>query len=397
MSIGLYVHIPFCASRCPYCDFATAPATTRLRSRYLDALATEIRREGERLGRPEITTLYFGGGTPSLLEPEEVAALGATLRESFELLPREATVEANPATLDRARLEAWAALGITRLSLGAQSFSPAGLRALGRTHAPEDVAPAVAAARSVGFDINLDLIFGWPGQTADDWRADLDAAVALAPDHLSCYPLELALEPEEAVANWPGGWKALGRWRREAAASQPDDAGIASLYRIAERALARAGYRHYEIANWARPGKRCRHNLVYWRNEEWLGVGVGAHSHLGGVRSRSPGALPAYIAAAEAGEERIRDDAADAAVDGAMLALRLDEGLDLARFGARFGVETAARVRGALRALDGTRLLRWSGDRVCLTARGRLLASEVFVRLLPDEGPSLTNVTLAVR
>ena len=388
--LGLYVHIPFCAARCPYCDFATAPARSALRSRYLDALGTEIRREGRRLGTPRVTTLFFGGGTPSLLEPIEIARLGAALRDAFDLRPVEATVEANPATLDRARLAAWAELGITRLSLGAQSLSVEGLRALGRTHQPEDVGPAVLAARSFGFDVNLDLIFGWPGQTVAGWQADLAAAVALGPDHLSCYPLELALEPEEAVANWPGGgWRSVERWRRRAAAAQPDDDGIAQRYELAEAFLARNGYRHYEIANWARPGKRCRHNLGYWRSADWLGVGAGAHTHLDGIRSRNVGVLPAYVAAIERDEPRIVDAAADAAVDGAMLALRLDDGLDLSRYGSRFGPDAAARVRNALHALDGTRLLRWSGERVRLTARGRLLASEVFVRLLPDD-PSVS-------
>jgi oxygen-independent coproporphyrinogen-3 oxidase len=352
----------------------------------MDALDAEIQREGERLGRPRVTTLFFGGGTPSLLEPSEVARLSTALRDSFDLRPVEATVEANPATLDRARLEAWASLGFTRLSLGAQSLSAEGLRALGRTHQPEDVAPAVTAARSVGFDINLDLIFGWPGQTAAGWRSDLAAAVALQPDHLSCYPLELALEPEEAVANWPGaGWRSVERWRRRAARAQPDDDGVASLYEIAEEFLGRHGYRHYEIANWARAGKRCRHNLGYWRSADWLGVGAGAHSHLAGVRSRNPGVLPAYIAAVDRHDPRIVDASSDAPVDGAMLALRLDEVLDLARYGERFGPGAASRVRSALSSLDGMRLLRWSGERVCLTSRGRLLANEVFVRLLRDD------------
>lgn len=389
--LGLYVHIPFCAARCPYCDFATAPARSALRSRYMDALEAEIRREGERLGRRRVASLFFGGGTPSLLEPAEVTRLGAALQDSFDLRPSEATVEANPATLDRARLEAWVAMGVTRLSLGAQSLSATGLHALGRTHQSEDIPPAVAAARSVGLDVNLDLIFGWPGQTAAAWRADLAAAVALGPDHLSCYPLELALEPEEAVANWPGaGWPSVERWRRRSAAAQPDDDGIATLYEVAEAFLRRNGYRHYEIANWARPGKRCRHNLGYWRNGDWLGVGVGAHSHLAGVRSRNPGVLPMYIAAIDRDDRRIVDTSADPAVDGAMLALRLDEGLDLVHYGATFGQGAGSRVRSALRSLDGARLLRWSGDRVRLTARGRLLANEVFVRLVPDD-PSVST------
>ena len=391
--LGVYVHIPFCAARCPYCDFATAPARSTLRSRYLEALDTEIRRWGEHLGRPRVTTLYVGGGTPSLLDPAEIARLDAALRVAFDLRPVEATVEANPATLDRARLEAWATLGITRLSLGAQSLSATGLRALGRTHRAEDVAPAVVAARSVGFDVNLDLIFGWAGQTAAAWRDDLTAAVALDPDHLSCYPLELALEPEEAVANWPGGgWPSVERWRRRSAAAQPDDDAVATLYEIAETVLGSNGYRHYEIANWARPGKRCRHNLGYWRNGDWLGVGAGAHSHLTNVRSRNPGVLPVYIAAVERDAPRIVDTAADPAVDGAMLALRLDEGLDLASYRTRFGPREASRVHDALHSLDGTRLLRWSGERVRLTAQGRLLASEVFVRLLPDDARVSTPV-----
>jgi putative oxygen-independent coproporphyrinogen III oxidase len=381
--IGLYVHVPFCASRCPYCDFATAPATTALRGTYLEALAEEIAREGRALGGLRIRTLYVGGGTPSLLEPDEVASLGSALRSAFLLRPREATVEANPATLDRARLEAWVALGITRLSVGAQSFSSEGLRALGRTHQPEDSATAVSVARAAGLDVSVDLIFGWPGQTLRAWQADLDAAVRLGPDHLSCYPLELRLDPEEAVDNWPGGgWPVLERWRRQAAAAQPDDAGIAQLYRKAERVLAGAGYRHYEIANWARPGKRSLHNLGYWRDRDWLGVGAGAHSHLGGVRSANPIALRAYIERIRTGSERAVDRAADAPAEAAMLALRLDGGLDLDRYAVRFGADRAEAVRSALAGVERARLVRWSGTRARLTGRGRLLASEVFIRLL---------------
>jgi oxygen-independent coproporphyrinogen III oxidase len=381
--LSLYVHVPFCAARCPYCDFATAPATSRLRSRYLVALADEIAREGARLGRPRARTLYVGGGTPSLLEPDEIASLGVALREAFDLRPREATVEANPATLDRARLAAWRALGVTRLSIGAQSFSAEGLRALGRTHQPEDTAAAVAAVRDEGLDVNLDLIFGWPGQGVASWQRDLAAATALGADHVSCYPLELRLEPEEAVANWPGGgWEVVRRWRSHAAAAQPEDGTIARLYRIAERHLARAGYRHYEIANWARPKKSSLHNLVYWRDGDWLGVGAGAHSHLAGIRSANPAKLTRYIARIAADGPRDLDAESDAAAEAAMLALRLDRGLDLRRYGSRFGAAAVGRVRAALAEVAPARLVAVSGDRARLTARGRLLASEVFVRLL---------------
>lgn len=393
--IGLYVHIPFCAARCPYCDFATAPATSVLRERYLGAIRSEIAREGAALGRPRIRTLFFGGGTPSLLEPGEIAALECALRSAFELRPREVTIEANPATLDRARLLAWRDLGLTRLSLGAQSLGERGLRALGRTHQPEDAAAAIGAARRLGTvrqrggsaraapDVSLDLIFGWPGQTGADWAADLDAAVALEVDHLSLYPLELQLEAEESVANWPGGgWHVLERWRRAARAAAPDDDGVATLYEQAEARLARAGYRHYEIANWARPGKRCLHNLTYWRNGDWLGVGTGAHSHLGGVRSRNPGGLLEYVERVERGQGRIPDPAAEAASDTAMLALRLDSGLDLDRYARRFGPAARERVAEALQSVDGS-LVERLGARARLTPRGRLLANEVFAALLP--------------
>ena len=386
MSLSLYVHIPFCASRCPYCDFATAPATSPLRARYLAALRTEIAREGRALGRPRIATAFFGGGTPSLLEPDEIAALGAAIRDAFDFAPEEVTFEANPATLDRARLDAWVALGATRISLGAQSFSPRALASLGRTHAASDIAPAVAAARSAGLDVNLDLIFGRPDEPEGEWPADLEAALALAPEHVSAYPLELAREPDEGGANWGGGgWRTVDRWRAAAAAAQPDDDGLADRYELASAVLRDAGYRHYEIANWARPGKECRHNLVYWRNGDWLGAGAGAHSHLGGERSRQPGGLLAYLARIEHGAGRIADDGADAAVDTAILALRLDEGLDLAAYGARFGAAARARVDRALAPLAGSGVLDRRGDDViALTARGRFVANGVFVRLLAD-------------
>ena len=382
---SLYVHIPFCASRCPYCDFATAPATSPLRARYLAALRSELEREGAALGRPRIATAFFGGGTPSLLEPDEIAALAATIRSAFDFRPEEVTFEANPATLDRARLEAWCALGATRISLGAQSFSARALAALGRTHRPEDIAPAVAAARSMGLAVSLDLIFGRPDEIEAEWRADLDAAIALAPDHVSAYPLELTLDPDAAVANWPGGgWPTLERWRSAATAAQPADDTLADRYALTGALLGAAGYGHYEIANWARPGWECRHNLVYWRNGEWLGVGSGAHSHLAGVRSHQPAGLLAYIARIGVGDGRIPDPGTDAAVDSAILALRLDEGLDLDAYTTRFGSAARDHVDAALAPFEGTGLLRRVGATVALTERARFVANEIFVRLLPD-------------
>jgi oxygen-independent coproporphyrinogen-3 oxidase len=203
---------------------------------------------------------------------------------------------------------------------------------------------------------------------------------------MSCYPLELVLEPEEAVANWPGGgWTRVRAWRERAARTQPGDETVARMYRTAERALRTARFEHYEIANWARPGKRCQHNLAYWRNNEWLGLGTGAHTHLSGGRSRRPASLVDYLDAIDRGVPRIADPAASEASDTAMLALRLDEGLDLVAYAARFGVAEARRVHGALTSTAGLGLVRWSDDVARLTPRGRLLASEVFVRLLDDD------------
>src|SRR5438094_5426951 len=384
MPISLYVHIPFCAARCPYCDFATAPASTPLRDRYLQTLAREIALRGADLGRPRLETVYFGGGTPSLLQPSEVEALRRALDDAFDVRPTEVTLEANPETLDAERLGAFRTLlGLTRVSLGAQSLEANGLRALARTHDVADVLRSVELVRAAGgLSLNLDLILGWPGQSRGAWRADLERAVRLGPDHLSCYPLTLLHEPEQSVVNWPGsGWPSLARWRSRAAAGQPEDDVVADMYLDAERILAAAGYAHYEIANWARPGHESRHNLVYWRDGDWLGVGLGAHSHLGGTRSWNDGRLATYIERWSVGAPELDSRPGDAA-ETAILALRLREGLRVTELAARYGAPAADDVRDRLRGLDGAGLLRWRGERVSLTRRGRLLSNEVFVRLV---------------
>ena len=381
--LSLYVHVPFCAARCPYCDFATASERSPLRPSYLRTLAHELELRGAELGRPRVGTLYFGGGTPSLLSASEIDALAVALRAAFELRPQEVSLEANPATLDRARIEAFRdAFGLTRVSLGAQSFSGRGLKALARTHAVGDISRSAALVRDAGLSLNLDLILGWPGQDRETWGEDLRAALALSPDHLSCYPLTLLHEAEPAVANWPGaGWPALERWRARAAASQPDDDAIADMYVDAEELLDAAGFVHYEIANWARPGRESRHNLVYWHDGEWLGVGLGAHSHLGGRRFWNDARLAVYLeqwsGALPATDAREGDVA-----ETAMLALRLRDGLGLATLARRYDANAAEFVRTRLHGLDEAGLLAWSGDRVTLTRRGRLLSNEVFVRLV---------------
>jgi oxygen-independent coproporphyrinogen-3 oxidase len=382
-AISLYVHIPFCAARCPYCDFATAPARSPHRAPYLATLAREIAARGAELGRPSVDTLYLGGGTPSLLEPGEIAALAGAIDSAFELRPREATLEANPATLDRDRLDAFRdGLGITRVSLGAQSLSTEGLRALARTHTVDDVRRSVELVRGAGADLNVDLIFGWPGEDREAWRSDLRHALGLAPDHVSCYPLTLVHEPEPAVANWPGaGWRALERWRAHAAAAQPDDDAMADMYVDAEEILTGAGFVHYEIANWARPQHESRHNLVYWRDGEWLGVGVGAHSHLDGRRFWNDGRLAVYLERWSDGVPSSEGRPGDAS-ETAMLALRLTRGLHFDDLARRYGAAASAVVRDRLAPLRGTGLLEWDDNTVALTQRGRLLSNEVFVRLV---------------
>jgi len=392
MSLGLYVHIPFCAARCPYCDFATAPARSPLRAAYFDALAEEIVARGGAHRRPRVTTLYFGGGTPSLMEEHEFESVTRALRSAFDLTVREATLEANPATLSPASLSRFVVGGITRVSLGAQSLDPSGLRALARTHTVEDVVRAVRVIRDAGvLDLNLDLIYAWPGQTRAAWRADLERALALEPDHISCYPLTLEADPDEAVANWPGGgWPVLGRWRDAARRAQPDDDDAAEMYADAERSLARAGLRQYEISNWARPGHRCRHNLTYWRDGEWLGLGLGAHSHIDGRRTWNPANMRTYIAR-WAERDATQDSRTADSSEAAILALRLREGLRFAGFARRFGPEESAILRSRLHEFDGTGTLSWNRDRVALTRRGRLVSNEIFARLLPDADTHLAH------
>jgi oxygen-independent coproporphyrinogen-3 oxidase len=385
MSIGLYVHVPFCAARCPYCDFATAPSRSPLRAAYFEALEREIAMQGRAHSRPRITTLYFGGGTPSLMEDQEFAGVMRAVREAFDLRLREATIEANPGTLSPGALARFVAGGVTRVSLGAQSLDPSGLRALARTHSVEDVRRAVQDVRAAGIrDLNLDLIYAWPGQTRAAWRADLDRALTLEPDHVSCYPLTLETEPEEAVGNWPGGgWPVLVRWRNAARRQQPDDDAAASMYADADRLLARAGLRRYEISNWARPGHRCRHNLMYWRDRDWLGVGLGAHSHMNGRRMWNSARMETYLMQWTAGEGSQDSRSGDAA-EAAILALRLREGVRLEAFARRFGAAASATLRSRLREFDGTGTLKWNRDGVALSRRGTLVSNEIFARLLPD-------------
>ena len=273
-SLSLYIHIPFCQRKCHYCDFNTYAGMNHYIAPYLAALHKEIANWAQALDGWRVETIFFGGGTPSLLSGEQVRALLDLCRDAYTMAPAaEVTLEANPGTVDLARLEAFRAAGVNRLSFGAQSFDPAELQWLGRIHARDEIGQAVRGARQAGFGrVNLDLIYGLPEQPLERWQRSVEAALALDPDHLSLYAL--TVEEGTPLAEWV----AAGRVR------EPDPDNAADHYLASAEMLERAGYLQYEISNWAKPGQECRHNLTYWHNDPYLGLGAGAHSCVGGCR-----------------------------------------------------------------------------------------------------------------
>jgi putative oxygen-independent coproporphyrinogen III oxidase len=372
VSFGVYVHVPFCAARCDYCDFATWTDRAHLTTRYVDACATDLRARVRRDGLAPATSVFLGGGTPSLLTPRQVATV---LREIPLAAGAEVTVECNPDSVDDEKLAGYRAAGVDRLSFGVQSMRRHVLRALGRTHDPDNVASAVHAARSAGLErVNLDVIYGTPGESLDDWRATLTDVLALGPDHVSAYAL--TVEPGTP----------LGRMVEAGTRPAPDDDDQADKYVLADELLGSAGFEWYEISNWARPGEECRHNQLYWHGGDYLGIGCAAHGYTGGRRwwnVRTPERYVACVEAgtsAEAGSERL-DDGVRAA-EALALALRTRRGVVLDR-----PAEVVAEELAALGLLDRD-AGRWR-----LTVRGRLLASEVTVRLT---GPHPVSNPLAL-
>ncbi len=373
---GLYIHIPFCERKCPYCDFNTYAGMTALYERFTRALVREIRREGERR-RARVRTIFLGGGTPTVLEPDQLARILEAVRESFDVAEdAEITCEANPGTVDRARFTALRELGVNRLSLGAQSFNDEELRFLGRIHGVADIYRAVEAARAASFDnLNLDLIYGLPRQVSAAWEHSLREAVALAPEHLSCY----ALTVEEGTP--------LARWVADGQVPAPDDDVQADLYDRAREALAAAGYVHYEISNWAQPGRMCGHNLIYWRNEPYLGVGPGAHSCDLRRRWWTVRSPHVYIRRVEAGEstEDGQEVLDEETVMGEtmMLGLRLlQEGVSRARFRARFGRDVVEVYGPTVARLEALGLLEVTEASIRLTPRAYPIANRVLVEFI---------------
>ncbi len=367
MNAGIYVHWAFCPYVCPYCDFAKWAWDAGAAGRYVAALEAEIDAAPSVRG----ATVFYGGGTPNAYPAATLARVLTRIRARFGIgADAEMSIEINPdagASGDFATLRA---AGMNRLSIGVQSFVAAELQALGRRHTPDDVAATVAAARAAGFaNVNLDLMFGVPHQTVASWGASLDAAIALGAEHISTYGLTIeAGTPYE-------------RWQAREPDAFPDDDRGADCYALAIERLTAAGYEHYEISNFARPGFRCEHNANYWRNGTYLGLGVGAASYVGGVRSTHTRDREAYEAAALAGtaipgesEELLGDRRTGEAL---MLALRTSEGVDAAAFRERYGVDVFAQFERVIADFVADGLLVAGNGNVRLTVRGRFVANDV--------------------
>ncbi len=391
--IGLYVHIPFCATKCPYCDFNTYARIEDLMPAYAEALVAEIGLWGGALGRPTIGTVFFGGGTPSYLPERQVGELMDAVRGAFDVAPEaEVTLEANPDDVTEHKLAEWLKQGIDRLSIGVQSFDDRLLEMLGRRHSSTDAVLAYRAAVEAGFsNASIDLMYGLPDQTLEDWQRTLEQANALAPPHISMYCL--TLEDGTPMERWVGS----GRL------AEPDPDLAADMYLMAQEVMQPEGYRHYEISNWARPGFESRHNLVYWRNRPYLGVGSGAHSYLGAFRFfnvRSPAEYARRLGSGAVERdgpsqltveslERMPGVAGFEAIDRLlemaetmMMGLRLEEGIDSSDFSRRFGSTPEAEYGAIIGELADLGLLS-DGDGVLkLTPHGRMLGNEVFGRFL---------------
>jgi len=373
--VGLYVHVPFCSAICNYCNFNRGLFDAALKAKYVEALTAEIaghRALGPAAARARADTIYFGGGTPSLLEPDEVERIIAACQAAFTVSPdSEITLEANPETVTAARLEAFRRAGVNRLSFGVQSFRDQELRRLSRLHTADRAGHAVQDARAAGFDnVSLDLMMWLPQQSVSDWLESVDRAIAIAPDHMSLYLLELypnaPLRDEMARAQW----------------SQAPDDDAASMYLTAMERLDDAGYEQYEISNVSKPGRRSRHNLKYWTDGEWVGFGCGAHSTSGGVRWKNVSSTEEYVARMIEGRSAAVDVRAlghdERLGDALFTGLRLNEGVDLQTVNARYGADVWARFGSALSRFVDAGMLCRDGSRLRLTRPGMLLAHEVM-------------------
>jgi len=369
MPLGIYIHIPFCAAICNYCNFNRGLFDAALKDRYVAALTAEIERAGD---GSAADTIFFGGGTPSLLEPSEVAGLIEACREAWTVAPdAEVTLEANPETVTLERLEGFRAAGVTRLSFGVQSFRDEELVRLSRLHSAARATDAFQMARAAGFDnISLDLMMWLPQQSVSAWLESVDALIALGPDHASMYLLEI----------YPNAPLRDAMARRQWSQAPDDDA--ADMYLSGLDRMDNAGYVQYEISNAARPGRASRHNLKYWTDGEWVGLGCGAHSTRGGVRWKNVSATEEYISTVSRGghpgcERRVLS-ADDRLEEALFMGLRLTAGVDLAAVGSRHGVDVWSCFGEDLQPFVEAGILNYDGRSVRLTREGMLVANDVM-------------------
>ena len=369
MSLGLYVHIPFCSAICNYCNFNRGLFDGALKERYVAALLTQIERDAD---GADADTIYFGGGTPSLLEPLEVSRIIEACRRSFAVSPdAEVTLEANPETVTAERIAGFRAAGINRLSFGVQSFREVELRRLSRLHSVEKAVDALRMARQEGFtNISLDLMMWLPQQSVADWLESVEALIALGPDHASMYLLEIYPNAPLRDAMARGQWSVA-----------PDD-DAAEMYLSGLDRMDKAGYAQYEISNVALPGRESRHNLKYWTDGEWLGFGCGAHSTRAAVRWKNPSATEEYISTVVAGGQLAVDRRpltdAERLEETLFMGLRLTVGLDLPALKIRYGVDVWDEYGSELQPFVDAGLLVYDGRSLRMSRPGMLLAHEVM-------------------
>jgi oxygen-independent coproporphyrinogen III oxidase len=372
-SIAIYVHFPFCLSICPYCDFDRQATGFDRVDTYMAAVQQETRRYAGTAD--EVHSVFFGGGTPSLMRPGHVASVLEAIRATWRLREdAEVTLECNPGDADLDKLLGFSEAGVNRLSIGVQSLDDAYLELLGRRHSAETARQAAGWARKAGFSFNLDFMFGLPRQSLEHWANTLDQALELQPDHLSCYLLTL----DERVP--------MGRDVARGRLVLPEDDDVAAMYDLTRERLANAGYQQYEISNWAKPGRACRHNLTYWRDEPWIGVGAGAASSYAGRRWKNTPLLERYITSIEghAPAACVEDEQPDLdtrMLDFLSLGLRLREGVSLATFRARFGDDALALLGDTGAWLLEAGFLRLQADRLSLPAERQFVINEILVRI----------------
>jgi len=371
MDRGLYIHIPFCKSKCLYCDFNSYSGKADLMAEYAEALAREIRETAT----DGIKTIFIGGGTPTYLPLECWRLLADALRGLKIREGAEFSVEANPGTFDEEKLKFLRKLGANRLSIGLQAVQDSHLRGLGRIHSFGEFLEGYRKAREAGFgNINVDLMFGLPGQTLEEWKESLETIAALEPEHLSCYSLIV----EEGTEFW--------RRDQEVSLELPDEETERDMYRFAVEFLARKGYRQYEISNFAKPGRECRHNLIYWGLEEYYGCGAGAHSFVDGVRMSNPAGIEDYIAFVKgeggAGRETHRNTEEDCMEEFMFMGLRKTSGVELADFRERFGRDMKDVYSDVIEKFESRGLLKIEEGRLALTPKGIELSNSVMCEFI---------------